>query len=335
MKVLDDFLVKIAESELGKGIKTEAEHEDTIDWVRDHPKVPKREAYKRIAKDHLKESKRYYKDLEVMEDFEEKAKTADIFDIFDDDDDPKPLSPRQRDAIIDAFIMQQMDPHARNLATMKPQSRFDLPELGSLNRALSKFAQVEPYQQESQWTCSAACLRAVLLHHGEDWPENVLVPLIGAKPKRGAECDEIAEAARLIGLMAFEYSFESLDQARVLLDQGLPIICDIQSFKHPGKGHYVVMTAIDEGGVHLMDPNAPEESNSRVISPEEMDGRWWDHAMAPPHELMSKWGIIVVPTEGEEKLAGNAASFLPRGPSASDLAQWSASQRLGKKKGKK
>lgn len=65
--IVTSFLVKIAETELAKGIKTEAEHGDTIDWVRAHPKAKKREVYKHIAKDHLEESERYYKDLEVME----------------------------------------------------------------------------------------------------------------------------------------------------------------------------------------------------------------------------------------------------------------------------
>lgn len=165
-----------------------------------------------------------------------------------------------------------------------------------------KTAEVPATQQRTQWTCSAACLRAVLQHHGEDWPESILVPLIGAKPKRGAECDEIAEAARLAGFSAFEYSFASVEQARVLLDQDIPIICDIQSFNHPGKGHYVVLTHIDDEGAHLMDPNAPDLGNQRRLSLEEMEERWWDHGMKPPHELMERWGIIIVPTE-QQKLA--------------------------------
>ncbi len=167
---------------------------------------------------------------------------------------------------------------------------------------LEKLGQVDPYQQETQWTCSAACLHAVLQHWGDDWPEHILVPLIGAKPKRGAETTEIAEAARMLGYLAFEYSFDSVQHARVLLDQDIPIICDIQSFNHPGKGHYVVMTKADETTVDLMDPNTP--GNHRTLSIEEMEGRWWDHRMAPPHELMSCWGIVIVPAEeGQEKVA--------------------------------
>lgn len=159
----------------------------------------------------------------------------------------------------------------------------------------TKIAQVVPYQQKTQWTCSAACLKAVIEHHGVRIPELVAIELVGARPGRGAECNQIAEAARKIGFLAFEYSFDSIDQARFLLDQELPIICDIQSFNNPGKGHYVVMVAADDHQVEIMDPNTP--GNWRTISRTEMDARWWDRAMAPPHEMMPKWGIVIVPPE--------------------------------------
>ncbi len=160
---------------------------------------------------------------------------------------------------------------------------------------MSKEAQVYPYQQKTQWTCSAACLKAVMNHWGKSFPELTVIQAVGAQPGRGAETDQIAKAARQFGFTAFEYSFKSLEQARVLLDQDIPIICDIQSFNNPGKGHYVVMTSMDEKRVELMDPNT--RGNWRVISHAEMNARWWDRAMAPPHDLMWKWGIIVLPSE--------------------------------------
>lgn len=160
-----------------------------------------------------------------------------------------------------------------------------------------KTAEVYPYQQKTQWTCSAACLKAVLAHWGMRVPELVAIEAVGAQKGRGAETDQIADAARKFGFAAFEYSFESIDQAKVLLDQDIPIICDIQSFNNPGKGHYVVMVSADEQRVQLMDPNTP--GNWRVISRAEMTARWWDRTMAPPHDMMWKWGIIVVPSEEE------------------------------------
>jgi len=160
---------------------------------------------------------------------------------------------------------------------------------------LTKKAQVEPYQQKTQHTCSAACLVAVLGHYGFDADEHDVSGMIGVRQKGGAETNQIAETARRLGLESFEYSFNSLHQASVLTKQGIPIIADIQSFKHPGKGHYVVITDIDEKGVHLMDPNV--DGNVRLISHEEMDERWWDRAMQPPHKMMPKWGVVVLPPE--------------------------------------
>jgi predicted double-glycine peptidase len=160
---------------------------------------------------------------------------------------------------------------------------------------MEKQAAVSPYQQETQWTCSAACLKAVLGHYGVDVPEELVVQAVGAREGRGAECDEIAEAARRFGFDSFQFSFDSLEQAKFLLDQDIPIICDIQSFNHPGKGHYVVLVSVDEAGVHLMDPNTP--GNQRTISHEEMESRWWDRSIAPPHLPMIRWGIVVLPPE--------------------------------------
>lgn len=170
-------------------------------------------------------------------------------------------------------------------------------EKGLISAGTVKTAQVHPYQQKTQWTCSAACLKAVMNHWGLSVPELTVIQAVGAKPNRGAECNQIAEAARKFGFAAFEYSFQTLEQAKSLLDQDIPIICDIQSFNNPGKGHYVVMTSMDDERVQLMDPNT--RGNIRVISKAEMNARWWDHAMAPPHDLMPKWGIVVVPTEDQ------------------------------------
>jgi predicted GNAT family acetyltransferase/predicted double-glycine peptidase len=168
---------------------------------------------------------------------------------------------------------------------------------GLAGRALGmkKEAAVAPYQQKTDWTCSAACFKAVLNHFGIDVSEDQAVELIGTRPGRGAECDEIVNAARAMSLDSFEYSFDSIEQAKILIDQDIPIICDIQSFNHPGKGHYVVLTKIDPDSVELMDPNTP--GNIRTISRAEMETRWWDRAMRPPHNLMTKWAVIILPRD--------------------------------------
>jgi predicted double-glycine peptidase len=165
-----------------------------------------------------------------------------------------------------------------------------------LNQAseFMKLAKVEPYQQKTQYSCSAACLKSVLQHWGEGrFAEHEIMHEIGVHEKRGAEVDQITEAAKRMGFYAYDKSFSSLDEAQELTDSGVPIIADIQSFTSPGKGHYVVITAIDKENVTLMDPNV--DGNTRIISKREMEDRWWDRRMKAPHNLMVRWGVVVIP----------------------------------------
>jgi predicted double-glycine peptidase len=171
----------------------------------------------------------------------------------------------------------------------------DVPALfGQLEEpSLEKQGQVLPYQQETQHTCSAACLRAVLLHYGLDVPEKKLAELIGVT-KNGAEVDQITSAAKKLGFHAYDKSL-TVGEAKRLLKDDVPIICDIQSFTKPGTGHYVVLTSMDEDGVELMDPNV--KGNHRRLTHEEWASRWWDNAMKHPHEDMVRWGVVISPAE--------------------------------------
>lgn len=176
-----------------------------------------------------------------------------------------------------------------------------------IRQQLVKLARVGTHQQETEWTCSAACLRAALMHIGYDLPESDLAAVIGANEGRGAETTDIVNAAKKLGLEAWEQSFRNLEVAKEVLRQQIPIIADIQSFNHPGKGHYVLLAGFDENGFKIMDPNTKGKTvvpNWRQISDKELGDIWWDRAMASPHEMMPKWGIMVM-----EPLSKEAASF--------------------------
>lgn len=155
-----------------------------------------------------------------------------------------------------------------------------------------KIARVLPYQQKTQYSCSAACLKAVLEHWGADrYAEHEIMRAVGVSDRGGAEVDQITRGAKELGFDAYDKCFSSLDEARELTDRDIPIIADFQSFNNPGKGHYVVITSIDDDVVHLMDPNT--DGNQRVITRAECEKRWWDRTMAPPHKLMPRWGVVV------------------------------------------
>lgn len=177
-----------------------------------------------------------------------------------------------------------------------PVEKVMLRDIAWLDRkkGKEKRAQVVAYQQKTDWSCSAACLRAVMAHWGKDIPELLVIQAIGTKKGRGAETTDIVEAAKKFGFDAFEMGFDSMEQAQAFMrlhDQNVPLICDIQSFNHPGKGHYVVLTSLDEHRAELMDPNTP--GNLRSLSIDEMEERWWDRWMKPPHELQERWAVIV------------------------------------------
>jgi len=185
---------------------------------------------------------------------------------------------------------------AKRLLSSKPAKTI-IPLIDQTSEFL-KLAQVEPYQQKTQYSCSAACLKAVLEHWGADrFAEHEIMYAIGVRDRGGAEVDEITRGAQKLGFDAYDKCFSSLDEAKAITDQGIPIIADFQSFNNPGKGHYVVITQIDDNVVHLMDPNT--DGNQRVITRAECEQRWWDKTMAPPHNLMVKWGVVVTPRSGD------------------------------------
>lgn len=171
---------------------------------------------------------------------------------------------------------------------------------------LIKSAQVGTHQQETEWTCSAACLRAALIHIGYDLPESDLAIAIGAKENRGAETTDIVNGAKKLGFEAWEQPFRTLDVAKEVLSQGIPIIADIQSFNNPGKGHYVLLSGFDSGSFMMMDPNTKGKTavnNWRKITNQKLEEIWWDRAMAAPHEVMPKWGVMVTEPLSKEATA--------------------------------
>lgn len=210
------------------------------------------------------------------------------------------------------------------------------PLLYRLPIGLLKEAQVSAYQQKTEWSCSAATLKAVALHHGVELSEGEIVKAIGARKGRGAETTDIMNGAKKLGFDAYEGSFANLDDAKKTLKKGIPIIADVQSFNYPGKGHYIVIAGFKPGqGFIVMDPNTKGKTaidNWRLMSAEELEEKWWDRAMAPPHKLMRKWGVMVKPKDKEKTANGDMMQYFADNPQK--LKEYQARQ-AAKKKGKK
>jgi ABC-type bacteriocin/lantibiotic exporter with double-glycine peptidase domain len=164
-------------------------------------------------------------------------------------------------------------------------------ELQEHQKRVEKTAEVKPTQQSTLYTCGPTCLKVVLSHYGKDYKEKYLEDLIGAKPNRGCEVDEITEAAKKLGFNAFDRSL-TLDECKKYLDKDIPIIADVQSFNYQGREHYVVIYKYENDNWHIMDPNT--KGNQRILNTKELEERWWGRRMSN-NEIIKKWGCIVSP----------------------------------------
>lgn len=165
-------------------------------------------------------------------------------------------------------------------------------------------AKISPYQQESQSSCAAACLKSVLDFYGHKLTELEAALEIGVRKNRGAETTDIVKAAKSLGFNAYEKSLTK-DEVQTLVDNDIPIICDIQSFNKKGSGHYVVLVDLKDNQAILMDPNTP--GNQRQLSWEEFESRWHDRTMEPPHKPMIRWGVVVTPNLEKQAMLGTLA----------------------------
>jgi len=130
----------------------------------------------------------------------------------------------------------------------------------------------QPIQQLTRVTCGAACLLAIAEDYSISGLDEATVARLIGVTKNGAFPVQLVAAARSLGLPSEERRFRTLAEAKAVTDKGVPIIANILSFTQPGGGHFVIITKIDEAGVHLMDPNVA--GNRRLLSHEEMMRRW-------------------------------------------------------------
>ena len=232
---------------------------------------------------------------------------------------------RERKDAAEAFFCSELVANAYNDVNMAKRKKLQhiMPidfHKSPLTKQIALFqkektAQVDAYQQEEEWSCSAATLTAAIGHLGDKITEKEAIEAVGTKKGRGAETTDIVEGAKKLGYEAYEKSFRTMEEAKKVLKGGHPIIADVQSFNYPGKGHYVLIAGYHPGkGFIIMDPNTKSKTavdNWRLLSTRELTDRWWDRAMAPPHNLMIRWGVVVSKKAEKEKTAEDE-SFVSR-----------------------
>jgi predicted double-glycine peptidase len=155
------------------------------------------------------------------------------------------------------------------------------------HRRVGELGRVAPYQQKFHASCGSACLLAVLRHHNADRDvgELEVAARMSFDSDDGSTEEDVARAAREFGLSATVLERPSLEDLVALLARGLPVILAMPSWTLSGKGHFVVLTALDDAHAEVMDPNVT--GNWRRLPLDEFVNRWasWTQRgvlVAPP-----------------------------------------------------
>ena len=141
-------------------------------------------------------------------------------------------------------------------------------------------------EQEEDYSCGPAALRAVLkyfgVYHGS---EQQLYKLLDTSKLQGTLPENLAVGARRFGLSATIEQFMTIDRLRTLLSSGKLIILELQAWRDAERptipwrdawddGHYVVLIALDKEFAYFMDPSTGEAYTYLPLG--ELVERWHD-----------------------------------------------------------
>jgi predicted double-glycine peptidase len=142
---------------------------------------------------------------------------------------------------------------------------------------------VPPVEQETDYSCGAAALLAVLRYYGLDdgASEEDLYGRLRTTPEEGTAPDDISRVANEFGLQANWRTGVGDADLRAAAEEGVPVILNLQAWderpddpeSHVEDGHYVVLVAATDAGVEFMDPSA---GDYETLTLDELDERWHD-----------------------------------------------------------
>jgi predicted double-glycine peptidase len=151
---------------------------------------------------------------------------------------------------------------------------------------------VPDVRQDTDYSCGASALQAVLAYWGIDVRESTLIKALRTDPKNGTRPEEIIRVARDYGLRAEIREGIGIPDLRRAWQNEIPVIVDIQAWQdNPNvkpvwendweDGHYVVVIGIDERNIYVEDPSL---LGSRGVIPQtEFLKRWHDYEGEPPY----------------------------------------------------
>jgi hypothetical protein len=178
---------------------------------------------------------------------------------------------------------------------------------------------VPDVRQDTDYSCGASALQAVLAYWGVDVRESALVKALRSDPKNGTRPEEIIRVARNYGLRAEMREEISIADLRQAWQNEIPVIVDIQAWPDNPKtkpiwendwedGHYVVVIGIDDRNIYVEDPSLL--GSRGVISQVEFLKRWHDYEGEPPYNPRDRTYIhLGLFIEGTKR--NSAVTFTP------------------------
>ncbi|HEY4059441.1 MAG TPA: cysteine peptidase family C39 domain-containing protein [Kofleriaceae bacterium] len=139
--------------------------------------------------------------------------------------------------------------------------------------------------QETDATCGAACVRAILRASGRAVDERDLARHTRTR-RDGCDPVDLARALRRYGLRSSAIYNMTDGHLRSALVRS-PVILGIRD--DLDEGHWVVAVSADARAVTVMDP---WRGTRIAISWRDLAARWWDVEGRPPR-LMLRFGLIV------------------------------------------
>lgn len=140
-------------------------------------------------------------------------------------------------------------------------------------------ADVVPVRQPTQYHCVPTSLSICLRANGvrpEESTVAVVNEVLGARPMKGASWEQVLAAAQHFGMRATLVVPCTVEQLKAWTDRGVPVII---SWNPEGRdwSHASVVFDVQDGRIHIADPNIPNPKQTvRVVTEEEFYSRWFE-----------------------------------------------------------
>lgn len=124
-------------------------------------------------------------------------------------------------------------------------------------------------KQETQFTCGPASLRSVFLFNGNDVPESEITELVTIDPELGTSLKEMVKIIKYYGYYGEAYVNGTMEMIEEYLSQNIPVIVNWFSID---KGHYSVISGIENYDIYFMDP---EFGTERSMPIKQFESLWF------------------------------------------------------------